>query len=56
VYKGFPHISRRITTMHWFPEAMNWTWLRDAPSGFRGQRRGAVREVDSDIPFSLTPL
>jgi hypothetical protein len=56
VYQGFPHISGRIATMDWIPEEINWPWLRDAPNGFRGQHRGAPREVDSDIPFSLTPL
>jgi hypothetical protein len=51
VYQGFPQISGRIATMDCLPEEINWPWLRDEPSGFRGQHRGALRDVDSDMIF-----
>lgn len=43
-----------IAVIDWLPEEMNWSWLRDVPTGFRGEHRGTSGDVD--IPFSLTPL
>ena len=42
----------RATPPDWLPEELKWSWFQDSPTALGKQHGGALRDINSDSPFS----
>jgi hypothetical protein len=41
-----------IHPLEWFPEDLNWSGFRDAPTGLNEEHRGTLQDIDDYLPFT----
>jgi hypothetical protein len=50
--KGHPKITGGIDRVDWLPKELNRSRFWDAPTALSEEHCGALRDIDSDPPFS----